>query len=367
MELMQASREWSSRPADERFVSLYTMQERAQQLRDNSQGIVITNRHFQAMPAPGNERSGLILAHKRDEWRAAPTHHAFGQLAALAGAPAGYLRKLDPALAADCLNYGMMRRDVEEIGLLMTLDRDAAQPHIQSRAATGPNYGRVWNSEIVDTLVHKFGDGLSGDWRVPGEFGKKIDVTTANTTLYLGDTTMFVFLADEVNRIEIADRRDGKSGSLARGFFVSNSEVGDGTLYMSFFLFDYACCNRIVWGAQDVKEIRIRHTSGAPDRWLEELQPALITYANRAASPVEAMLAAAQQKKIDDVENFLATRFSARTATAIQNAHQVEEQRPIESVWDAITGITAYAKSIPNQDDRVKVEREAGKLFALAA
>jgi hypothetical protein len=51
---------------------------------------------------------------------------------------------------------------------------------------------------------------------------------------------MFVFLADEERRIEVPARRDGQPGSLARGFFVWNTEVGDKTLGAAFFLFDYA-------------------------------------------------------------------------------------------------------------------------------
>ena len=36
---------------------------------------------------------------------------------------------------------------------------------------------------------------------------------------------MFVFLADEENRIELPNRRAGRFGAFARGFFVWNSEV----------------------------------------------------------------------------------------------------------------------------------------------
>src|SRR5205085_2945852 len=96
-------------------------------------------------------------------------------------------------------------------------------------------------------LVERFGDGVSGHWRVPGEFGNRITVTKENTTLFASDRDMFVFLADEDRRIDVPGRRNG-SGSMARGFFVWNSETGDKTLGLGFFLFDYVCANRIVWG-----------------------------------------------------------------------------------------------------------------------
>ena len=82
-------------------------------------------------------------------------------------------------------------------------------------------------------------------------------MTKNNTTIYGSDRDMFVFLADEENRIVVPNRRNGQSGSLAKGFFVWNSEVGSQSIGAAFFLFDYACSNRIVWGAQDFKEIRI--------------------------------------------------------------------------------------------------------------
>jgi len=43
--------------------------------------------------------------------------------------------------------------------------------------------------------------------RVPGEFGRRVTVTKENTTLYASDRDMFVFLADEENRMSRAARR----------------------------------------------------------------------------------------------------------------------------------------------------------------
>ena len=197
-------------------------------------------------------------------------------------------------IVADCLNYGLrFARDVEEVGLLLT---EKGNDTSELRAATGPRYGRVWNAEVAGALVQRFGDGVTGDWRVPGEFGKEVVVTRDNTTLFASDRDLFVFLADERNRIEVPNRRAGQSGRFARGFFVWNSEVGATTLGAGFFLFDYVCCNRIVWGARDYNEVRIRHTSGAPDRWLEEVEPVLVEYANGSAKPVLETIEAAQQK-----------------------------------------------------------------------
>jgi hypothetical protein len=98
---------------------------------------------------------------------------------------------------------------------------------IELAAVTGPNYGRIWNADVAKALRDRFGDGVTGQFTVPGEFGKAVDeVTKANTTLFAGERDMFVFLADEKNRIEVPNRRNGEAGEMARGFFVWNSEVG---------------------------------------------------------------------------------------------------------------------------------------------
>lgn len=60
------------------------------------------------------------------------------------------------------LNYGLIRRDVEEVGVIRReLDDNNAPMSYDFRAATGPDYGRIWDAEII----------------VPGEFGKAITVT----------------------------------------------------------------------------------------------------------------------------------------------------------------------------------------------
>jgi hypothetical protein len=248
---MQASQQWSSRPDEERFTSLTDMHSMMVEQREHSRSAVVPSRHIHALPADDNK--GLLIAGPLGA-PYAPTHAAFGQLATLAQAPAGYLRTLPAPVAADCVNYGLQyARDVEDVGLLLYKN---GVPVL--RAATGPRYGRIWNSDIVGGLIRQFGNGVDGDWRVPGEFGKAVDVNKANTTLYASDRDMFVFLADEANRIEIPNRRDGKTGTMARGFFCWNSETGSATFGVKSFLFDYACRNRIVWGAQEIEEIRIR-------------------------------------------------------------------------------------------------------------
>lgn len=375
--LTQASKEFMSRPSDERFVNLHSLDNFCQMQHDNSMGKVVSSRKIRFEPTP--DKHGLVVA--GNNHHAEPTHWSFNQLSTLSGVSSKLLRTqcehgLAP-LAADNLNAGFqVIRDVEEVGMLVRKDEQVQDmstdmvPHMQITlaAATGPNYGRIWNSEVTSALVKKFGNGVNDtDWTVPGFFGQPLDqITKENTTLFASDRDMFVFLADEKNKIELPNRRNGQSGGLSRGFFVWNSEVGNKTLGIAFFLFDYSCCNRIVWGVEEYQKIAIRHTVTAPDRWIEEIIPTLGAYSHASARPIEARLEAAQNHKLDNAEEFLANRFGPRVAVNMMNTHMLEEQRPVETMWDAVTAVTAFAKTIPNTDNRVEMEREGGKLLDLA-
>ena len=365
--LTQASQQWASRPVDERFTSLTALHDHCAAQRAASRAMVTASRDLTVIPDESDDTHKGLKVTGKAGIPADVSNFAFGQLAQRAGAPASYLRTLPAPLAADAMNYGLhVARDVEEIGLLLTRQDNSVES--QMRAATGPAYGRIWNSTITELLTDRFGNGIDGDFRVPGEFGHKIEVTTDNTTLYAGDRDMFVFLADEERRIEVPNRRDGQPGSLARGFFVWNSEVGSATFGVGLFLFDYVCQNRIVWGAQDYKEIRIRHTSGAPHRWLEEVAPAIHNYAQSSIGPMQATIAAAQQKKVENLDAFLkARKFTGGQVAGIRAAHAADEGRPMETLWDVATGVTAYARGIAWQDDRVEIERRGGEILALAS
>ncbi len=361
--LMQANRQWASRPSDERFTSLADMHAKTLEMRNHSRSVVISNRQIEVQPV---ELPDGRIDHKAIQIVGpsgqpyTPTHHAFGQLARLVSAPAGYLRGLPSPVAADCLNVGLkFNREIEDAGLLLRKNGESTLA-----AVTGPNYGRIWNSDVVGAAREKF---EGSPFVIPGEFGKQVAITKDNTTLFAGDRDMFIFLADEENRIELPNRRNGQRGSLARGVFLWNSEVGDRTLGMASFLFDYVCCNRIVWGATQFEQITVRHTVSAPDKFLEEVTPAIEAYRNSTASGVQQAIEHARNKRVDNIEDFLNKRFSKRQAAGIISAHQSDEGRPMENLWDIATGVTAFARGIEYQDARVDLEREAGKILDLAS
>ena len=45
------------------------------------------------------------------------------------------------------------------------------------------------------------------------------------------------------------------------------------------FTYDYVCDNRIIWGQRNFRELKIRHTSGGPHRFVANAVPQLTAYA----------------------------------------------------------------------------------------
>lgn len=380
------SRQWASRPAAQRFVNLDTMADQALEDRRNSTGAVVSTRSFQ-FKAVGDDHKGLLIEGPKNQHQI--TNYSFGQLSALAKAPAGYLRTLPAELVADNLNYGMrFNRDAEDVGVLLTrkmgvvgadgmpvygadLAGGQQAQYIELRAATGPNYGRVWNSDVIDAVRKTFGNGTretGSRWQVPGEFRKQVPITNANTTFYYGDRSMMIYLADEQNDIEIPNRRGGTYGQLARGVIFWNSEVGEETLGMSMFLYDYTCKNRNIWGVKDLQEIRIRHTASAPDKWIEQMEPIANKLANSSTEGIREVVVAAQAAKIDeDLDAFFKKRqFTKPQITAIKAAHKAEEDRPIETLWDASVATSAYARDLKWEEDKMAMERKGGEFLSMA-
>jgi hypothetical protein len=357
--LTQAHQQWATRPDDERFVSLEDMAAfTARQRRISNMG---TTPNKQLLVAPVEDDPSAIAV-EMDNGVTAPSNWAFTQMCQLVGAPASYMRTLPSDLVSDCLNQSMANRKVEQVGWLTRNETEGSS----LSAVTGPTYGRIWNADVVDAVMRYFGTGSSAQFTIPGEFGKEVPITKQNTTLYAGDRDMFIFLADEKNRIEMPNRRNGQVGSLARGFFIQNSEVGSSTLKIGTFLFDYVCSNRMVWGAEGFKEVSIRHSLNAPNRWVSEIMPALESMQTASMFNIENAVKNAQARRLDEdqVEKILVKRFTKNQAKAIKLAHFNDEDKPIESTWDLVTGITAYARGYKHQDQRVQLEREAGKILA---
>lgn len=370
----RVSSEWFSRPDDERYLSLSELADSVRGRSERSRTRVVETAliHVEASRADPEQLS-LILP--GSDTPVAPTHWSFRQLAAHVGAPAAYLRQLPAALAGINLQYGLTAHRAEQI---KTLETDNGR--IELRAVTGPDYGRIYDHELVEAVQRIAGNG-TGDtrWKVPGVldwstgvYNPRVDITKDTTTLYASDRDVFLFLVDDLNPIEAGRLPDGSPDLYFRGFYCWNSEVGAKTLGMASFYLRAVCQNRNLWGVEDFEEITIRHSKYAASRFAHEAAPALLNFANSSPMPFINGIKAARERIVaksdEDRTEFLRKRgFSKADTAKIIDTVLAEEGRPPESIFDFVAGITAMAREKTNQDARLELEGKAKKLLDRAA
>ncbi|OWV73028.1 hypothetical protein ATY77_08465 [Rhizobium sp. R634] len=366
----RVSSEWFTRPDDERFLSLTELYDTVRSRADRAQARTIESAAIR-VEATRDNAEGLELLVPGQRQPIAPTHWSYGQLCGLVGAPATYMRQLPAPLAAINLQHGLLNHRAE---LVKTLEMDDGR--LELRAVTGPEYGRIWDHELVSAVMKIAGNG-TGDtmWKVPGVLdwatmthNPFVDITKDTTTLYASDRDVFLFLVDDTHPIEAGRLPNGEPDLYFRGFYAWNSEVGSKTLGIASFYLRAVCANRNLWGTENFEEITIRHSKFAAQRFAHEAAPALTSFANSSPAPFVAGIKAARERivarKDEDRETFLRRRgFSKGETGKVIEMVLSEEGRPPESVFDFVQGITALARTKTNQDTRLELEGKAKKLL----
>jgi hypothetical protein len=370
----RVSSEWFSRPADERYLSLSDLFAAVRDRTERSRTRTVESAAIR-VNASRDDAERLTLMLPDSEAPVVPTHWSFGQLTSLVGAPAAYLRQLPAMLASINLQYGLTSHRAEQVKTLEIQDG-----RVELRAVTGPDYGRIYDHELVTAVQRIAGNG-TGDtrWKLPGVldwsigvYNPRVDVTRDTTTLYASDRDVFLFLVDDLNPIEAGRLPDGSPDLYFRGFYCWNSEVGAKTLGMASFYLRAVCQNRNLWGVEDFEEITIRHSKYAASRFAHEAAPALTRFADSSPMPFVNGVKAARAKIVartdDDRGEFLRKRgFSKSETTKIIETVLAEEGRKPESVFDFVQGITAVARDKTHQDSRLDLEARAKKLLDRAA
>ena len=366
----RVSSEWFSRPADERYLSLSELNVAVRGRAERSRTRTVESAAIRVEASRDNaERLTLMLP--GEDVPLAPTHWSFGQLATMIAAPASYLRQLPAPLAAINLQYGLNSSRAELIKTLEVKDG-----RFELRAVTGPEYGRIFDHELVAAVQRIAGNG-TGDtrWKIPGVldwstsiYNPRVDVTKATTTLYASDRDIFLFLVDDLNPIEAGKLPDGSPDLYFRGFYCWNSEVGAKTLGIASFYLRAVCQNRNLWGVEDFEEITIRHSKFAASRFAHEAAPALTRFADSSPQSFVSGIKAARERIVarsdEERTDFLRNRGFGKSETAkIIETVLTEEGRKPESVFDFVQGITAVARDKPHQDARLDLEARAKKLF----
>ena len=353
--LMQASQQWATRPNDERFLSLEDLKTKVAQRRSESWTATTFTQDLRVQPTEGGLVVNVYDPSQGDVIPLNPTHWSFGQLAQYAQAPASYLRSLPPELAAINLQYGLEFNPVRDSGLMLA----QSNGDHKLRAITSPSYGRIWDMQVVEAVEQVNQDGR---WQIPASTDQN---PRRATTLYASDRDVFLFLVDPNNPVEVG------SEILFRGFYTWNSEVGSAVFGLTTFLYRTVCSNRIIWGATDVKELRIRHTGGAPERFAYEGRKYLQRYANESTQKIVEGIVKAKETDIpvrrgDTVQQWLQERgFTKAQAKAGYEAAIMEEGQA-RSIWDIVNGVSAYARTLAHTDSRVELEKKASDLMKYA-
>jgi hypothetical protein len=366
----RVSSEWFSRPDDEKFLSLRDLYSSVRGRADHATTRIVESRALRIEARSDNAEKLMLLA-PGDDRAIAPTNWSFGQLASLVGAPAAYLRNLPAALAGINLQHGLLSHRGEQIKLLQS-----ENGRTELRAATGPDYGRIWDHELVSAVMNFAGDG-TGDtrWKVPGtidwgsmRYNPNIDITRETTTLYASDRDVFLFLVDDRNPIVAGHLSNGEPDIYFRGFYCWNSEVGSKTLGIATFYLRGVCANRCLWGVENFEEVNIRHSKFAAARFAHQAAPALEHFAESSPAHFITGIKAARERivarKDEDREDFLRKRGFSKVETGkIIQTVLAEEGHPPESLYDFVQGITAHARTKPHQEARLELEGKARKLL----
>ena len=144
-----ASREWATRPDDQRYLSLPELDAAVRARYRESWTSEVQAKDLRVTPS---ERGLVVTVPDRTHGprTVRPTHWAFGQAASYAGAPASYLRKLPDELAAINLQYGLEHLTQNEGSLIL----GHSNGDDRMRALTSPKYGRIWDAEVVKAVMN---------------------------------------------------------------------------------------------------------------------------------------------------------------------------------------------------------------------
>jgi hypothetical protein len=387
--LHKASRQWATRPADERFWDLDELVTATKAIDASRKVVTMPVRELRADHHP---KLGLTLRGGSVKEPTCLTHWGANLLFARIGAPARYLRSLPESTVAELVNHGLRHSESwsEDYHARLSIRTDLPQPHIE--AFTSDRYGFIPNWKIGEGLKKLVDLG----WRVPparpcgtddersrkatktdvllnkrlgGGLAVKEGDLIAPAGLYASDKDLFCFLVNESNSIDA-----GPDFNLNRGIWVENSEVGAGSFTITTFLYDAVCGNHIVWGASEVQEISVRHIGKADARAFLALDKDLSAYLGADAGKTAKLINAAKKtflgkSREEVVETVYANRrvqlSQENVGLAFDQAEEYDSKRvDPTSVWGMVCGITRLSQIAENADERTKLDYSASSLLA---
>jgi len=303
---MGASREWATRPADERF---WTIEDMHQAVVAHKERTIDIPALLSSVEVGSPDRRSLELYTGGDRQTPATfTNFSFGQICERVKAAKPYLTTLPAPIVADCLNYGLSEyglrteRGPHSVTFEVSPDGRGKQGAVELRCVASEIYNRIWNADITDWLRRLPDLG----WRVPparpngmpglqtraatqddvlndqhGFLSINVGDMIAPAGLYASDRDCFAFFVNEEFPIDTGDGQP-----MSRAFYVSNAEVPGRSFRAKFFGYEHVCGNHIIWGARLMADIRVRHIGTNADEAVDQKGPAQGVH--RAVSRVRA-------------------------------------------------------------------------------
>lgn len=343
-------KQWATRPADERFASMEDLERHLKAKRERAKGAKGNLQKLRFAPhngAPAIECGAFDRPIVPNNWM-------FGQLATQVGAPGSYLRKLSPELASECLNYSLARAP-QEVGVKLLMEDTPGA--LLGRAATGPEYGRIWNTDVFQ-MVERFNEMSGGAFYAPWDWSKTF------RSLFAGDRDMFMFMIDGGSLVDGGGERD----QLYRGFYTWNSEVGSATWGIAMFLFQQCCGNFQIWGQTQRTEIKMRHTKGAPVKF-QEIYNNLSKYLTAGTSDEVAMIHRAKAFELPSNDNarldWVLDRGFTKTEAKGAIELALDTIGDCKNLWQLVDGLTMLSRNYQYMDERLDLDKRAGKLMDL--
>lgn len=364
--LLIAHRQWASRPQDQRFQTLAALYAAVAARRNLSRTADVSLNKISAVVEQDNGQDIVVLNHGMQAVE--PSHWAFGQMAGVVKAPAAYLRELSPRLVADNLNFGIAKHaaEVGERKFMTLVDPNGNLNTLQ--AVTSTTYGRIWDADVVKSVMD-MNERTGNKFFNPKAYDPQ-SMGVVPSGLYASDRDVFIFMIDGGSRLEVGER-----AKLNRGFIMGNSEVGSKTCWLMTFLFNEVCGNHIIWGAQDIRMLSIRHTTNGPARFIEEAQPTLLEYINSSAKDdedmirraVEYMIPVADAKDETLIQWVMSQGKFSRGEVKDAITFARAEEGDCKTLWQLVQGFTASARAVAWIDARVDLETRGSALLKLVS
>ena len=363
-----AAREYANRPKDERYPSLQALIDHSLVVKNTSAERTYNLHDLNVVPRriiasePGNPPIETLRL-QSPKGDAQFTAWSFSQLCRTVGAPAGYVRDLPPALAAECLNYGL--HDASAHGTSANLLVQAnGEPTPIVRACTSDSYGRLWDADLYGSVARMITD-RDPSWGLPPTWsGEPAGAYSSDRDSFLIVTNGGSIVTDPSIRTSGSD-----DGSMYRGLLIRNSEVGASSVTIETILYRYVCGNHMLWGALIDRSFRRRHFGSHVLRdTVREIARIAYDWGHASAGRDQAIIRAlidhevAQTKEgvIDELRALGASKDQAENAYA--RCEQTEGASP-RSFWGLAQGVTRISQDAGYQDARYELDRIAASLL----